>query len=748
MSENSNAAAWMDNFSDALICAVSAVNLFVSAVEQVQSATVSMTNDISTQILSMGDTSVNVAVTNVNVLNQSWQQLSQTIESTEQNIYANVSGQEELNQKVDEGTNKANKLQQAFMGFINKYATLGNLEKVLRFSDDLVMATARLDTVNDGMQTTQELQNMIYQSAQRSRSAYQETADTVVQMGMAAGDAFSGNEEMIGFVEQVNKQLTLAGADGSGDAMQQITQAMSDGVLSGEQYNSILEQAPDILQSIADYMGVPEEKLESMAAEGVITADILKSAMFASADETNARFANMPMTFSQIWTSIQNTASQAFQPILQRLSEIANSEGFQELVSYVVEVMAVLIGIMVKGFEFMAGIADFVIENWNLIVPIIAAVVAIFAAYNTVLAIANILSAISAVKEAFLAGTTLTQAAATAAATSAQTAFNAALLASPITWIVILIIALIAGIIALAHHFSGAGHIAQSVFGVICGWVNVAIQYFKNFGFMAANIALGIGKAIGALGFNIQAAFHNAICSVKAWWYDLLATALEVIEQICIGLNRLPFVEFDYSMISNAADKYVAKADDARNDKWEYKDISEAFDAGMSTFDAFEDGWAKDAYKKGCAAGDGFMESVGNFFSDVTNLDSLFPTDADNGYGGYGSEGYNGYGSEGYGEDGFGGSGEAMGDIGGGISEIADNTGAMADSMEMSEEDLEYLRDIAEQEAINRFTTAEITIEQTNNNTIKRGMDLDGVVSRLDTALGEAIDMMAEGVYA
>lgn len=710
MSENSNAAAWMDNFSDALICAVSAVNLFVSAVEQVQSATVSMTNDISTQILSMGDTSVNVAVTNVNVLNQSWQQLSQTIESTEQNIDENVKVQENLNQKVEEGTNKANKLQQAFKGFINKYATLDNLEKVLHFSDDLVMTTARLDTVNDGMQTTQELQNMIYQSAQRSRNAYQSTADTVIQMGMAAGDAFSGNEEMIGFVEQVNKQLAFAEAGDSGEVMQQITQAMSDGVLSGEQYNSILGQAPGILQSIADYMGVPQEKLESMAANGVITADILKSAMFASADETNARFANMPMTFDEIWTSIQNTASQAFQPILQRISEIANSEGFQELVNGIVQGMAILIGIIVKGFELIAGIAEFAIEHWDLIVPVIAGVAAAYVAYQAAVLIASI----------------------------AQMGFNLTLL-----MIVLAIGALIGLIIAVAKSFSGAGHIAQSALGVICGRVNITIQFFKNFGLLVANIALGIGSAIAALGFNIQAAFHNAICSVKAWWYDLLATALEVIEQICIGLNRLPFVEFDYSMISNAADKYAAKADDARNDKWEYKDISEAFDAGMSTFDAFEDGWAKDAYKKGCAAGDGFMESVGNFFSDVTNLDSLFPTDADNGYGGYGSEGDNGYG-----EDGFGGSGEAMGDIGGGISEIADNTGAMADSMEMSEEDLEYLRDIAEQEAINRFTTAEITIEQTNNNTIKRGMDLDGVVSRLDTALGEAIDMMAEGVYA
>ncbi|WWR16509.1 tape measure protein [Lachnospiraceae bacterium JLR.KK008] len=716
MSENSSAAVWADNFADALIRAVSAVDLFASAIEQIPSAAGSMANAVSNQILSVQQTSMNVAVTNINVLNQSWQQLSRTIESTEQNIDANVKVQEELNQKVEEGMSKAEKLKQAFMGFIKKYATMDHLEMAFKLSDDLTAATARLDMVNDGMQTTQELQNMVYQSAQRSRNAYQETADTVTQMGTMAGGAFSGNREMIGFVEQINKQFALAnlGATDTGEAMQQITQAMSDGVLSGEQYNSILAKAPNILQSIADYMGVPEEELKSMAAEGVITAEIMKAAMFASADETNARFANMPMTFSQIGTSIRNTASQAFQPILQRLSEIANSEGFQTLVNGIVQGMVILIGIMVRGFEFIAGIAELVIEHWDQIVPVIAGVAAAILAYHAAVLIASI----------------------------AQAAFNFVLLSCPLIQIVLLIGALIAGIIALAQNFSGVGHIAQSVFGVLCGWVNVAIQAVINFGLMVANIALGIGSAIGALAFNIMAAFHNAICSVKAWWYDLLATALKVIERICIGLNKLPFVEFDFSMISNAADEYEEKARTAESDKWEYKDISEAFDAGMSTFDAFEHGWAEEAYRDGSAVGDGFAERIDNILPDMSDPTSFFTADGGNGYGGYGNEGF-----DGYGEDWPGGFGGETGNIAGGVDEIAGNTGAMADSVEMSKEDLGYLRDIAEQEAINQFTTAEITIQQTNNNTIKRGMDLDGVVSRLDAALGEAIDMMAEGVY-
>ena len=267
--------------------------------------------------------------------------------------------------------------------------------------------------------------------------------------------------------------------------------------------------------------------------------------------------------------------------------------------------------------------------------------------------------------------------------------------------------------------------IANSGFGVITGGVNVVIQFFKNLGLTVANIALGIGNAIAALASNMMTAFHNAICSVQSWFYNLLSTALSVIEGICSALNKLPFVEFDYSGISSAADDYAAKASEAAGNKEDYQSISDAFNEGFTTFDAFQDGWASDAFNAGAAWGDGIADKVSNF-----SLSDVFgQTDIPN-VGDY-TSGFN---------DAIANSG-----VGDSIGNIDDNTGKIKDSLDVTEEDLKYLRDIAEQESINRFTTAEVTINQTNNNNVSSDTDLDGFITALDDAMGEAIESITEG---
>ena len=267
--------------------------------------------------------------------------------------------------------------------------------------------------------------------------------------------------------------------------------------------------------------------------------------------------------------------------------------------------------------------------------------------------------------------------------------------------------------------------IANSGFGVITGGVNVVIQFFKNLGLTVANIALGIGNAIAALASNMMTAFHNAIYSVQSWFYNLLSTALSVIEGICAALNKLPFVEFDYSGISSAADDYAAKASEAAGNKEDYQSISDAFNEAFTTFDAFQDGWASDAFNAGAAWGDGIADKVSNF-----SLSDVFgQTDIPN-VGDY-TSGFN---------DAIANSG-----VGDSIGNIDDNTGKIKDSLDVTEEDLKYLRDIAEQESINRFTTAEVTINQTNNNNVSSDTDLDGFITALDDAMGEAIDEVTNG---
>ena len=206
---------------------------------------------------------------------------------------------------------------------------------IIKTSDAVAQTKSRLDLMNDGMQSTQELQNMIYESAKRSRGAYLDTADAVAEMGILAGDAFSSNDEIIAFMEQVNKQFTISGtsAEGTQAAMLQLTQAMGAGVLRGEELNSVLEQAPTIVQTIAKHLGISTGQLREMASEGQITSEVVKEALLGAAEETNAKFESMPKTFGQIWTGFKNSAVMAFQTTLQKLNEIANSPAFDTLLS-------------------------------------------------------------------------------------------------------------------------------------------------------------------------------------------------------------------------------------------------------------------------------------------------------------------------------------------------------------------------------------------------------------------------------
>ena len=198
---------------------------------------------------------------------------------------------------------------------------------IVSMSDEMTQTTARLNLMNDGLQSTADLQELIYQSAMRSRGAYNATADAVAKMGLLAGDAFSSNQETIAFVEQLNKQFKIAGtsAEGQAAAMLQITQAMGSGVLRGEELNSVFEQAPTIIQSIADYLGVSVGEIRSMAQEGELTASVVKSALLSSAEETNQKFSEIPLTWSDVWTQASNMAIMALQPLLEAINWVANN---------------------------------------------------------------------------------------------------------------------------------------------------------------------------------------------------------------------------------------------------------------------------------------------------------------------------------------------------------------------------------------------------------------------------------------
>lgn len=677
---------------------------------------------------------LNRAVENMDVeaANQAYLRLSQTVGNTERYIRDNVDEQGRFNREIEEGTNEANSLMQTIKGAVAAYATIQTLSAALNLSDQLTSTTARMNLMNDGLQTTQDLQNMIYLSAERARGSYQATADAVSKLGLMAGDAFGSSQEIIAFMEQVNKQFTIAGTEAAGvdAAMLQLTQAMASGVLRGEELNSIFEQAPTIIQTIADYLDVPIGSIREMAAEGQITADIVKSAMFAAADETNAKFESMPKTFSQIWTSFQNTALMAFQPVLQRMNEIANSEAFQTFVNNAIEGLSMVAGIALEIFDLLVGVAGVVADNWSWLSPIIYGVAAALAVYygwllltkGAEMAMAAV-HGIVAVAKGIMAAATMLVTGATWAETTAQYGLNAAMYACPIVWIIILIIALIAlfyAAVAAVNKFAGT---SVSATGIICGAFMVALAFIGNIFVALWNLVVDvfvlIYNLVATVANFIGNVFTDPIGAICRLFFDLADTVLGILQALASAIDAI-FGSNLAGSVQGWRDSLGGWVDDTFGKGEEVMAKMNADDIKLGRFEYGE------AWDAGYSFGEGIDQSIANF-----DPSSLFDTNVP------GADDYANLGSYGSG----------IGGIGSGVDDIAGNTGKIADSMDITEEDLKYLRDIAEQEAVNRFTTAEITIEQTNHNTVSGKMDLDGIVSGLTDAANEAVDKIAEGVH-
>ena len=618
-------------------------------------------------------------------------------------------------------------MQTGTQGAVNLVSQIGKLaaaagagigiKKLIGLSDQMTSTTARLSFLVDDGGSVDELEAKIMASAQRSRAAYLDTASAIASMGANAGAAFSSNDELIAFMEQVNRQFTIGGASAQGQAaaMLQLTQAMAAGALRGEELNSILENAPGIARAIEQYMGIAEGSIKQYAQEGQVTAEVVKNALFSVADETNAKFESMPMTWAQIWTNMQNRALSALTPILGKLNAIANSEQFDKVVNGALRAFGVIatVGAALLGVLFNVGSA--IVDNWSVIEPIImAAATALGIYYGVVLAlniaqaIQNGLKAQAAFQEKVHAAALAMSTGATFTATVAQYGLNAALLACPITWIVVGVLALTAAVVAIIRYLDLFGAKSTSVLGTFMGALNVAKQFVFNVG-------AGIRDAFFACCSDVGIAFHNVISNVRGWFYGLLSTALTVVEGICAALNKLPFVEFDYSGISAKADEYAAKSAEAYGNVKEYESVKDAWGS------AWSDGWQEDAFKAGAAWGDGIMDKVSNVLNPGNALDM----------------------------DGLLGSGFDLSSIADNTGLTADNTGKTADALAVTEEQLEYLRDIAERDAINRFTTAEVKIDMTGmTNRIDGSADLDGVISQLTEGFTEALVTAAEGVHA
>lgn len=629
-----------DGMTPGLRSITNALNITISSFEAMQRAS---SNAIDTSSIQAARAELNRAEIAFNEIEQQIRQADQA--------------QQEFNNDIRNSHGLMDKLKSMAMSLGAAFGA----KKIIELADNMAQTNARLDLINDGLQTTAELQDKIVASAQRARASYQATADVVSKLGLLAGDAFKSNDEMIAFAELMQKAFTVSGASIQEQtaAMYQLTQAMAAGRLQGDEFRSIMENAPMLAQAIAKYTGKSIGELREMSSEGLITADIIKNAMFAAADETNKKFAEMPMTFGQIGTIVGNTLLQTFEPVIQGIG---------------------------KG-------AQWIYDNWSTLEPIFWGLTAAVGAYAAITAI---------------------QTAVTWLSVEANRALIATMLSNPVLWIALAIGVLIGMIYKWVQSVGGleiAWKIAMN--GILTAWDWVKIGFFTGVYWVLDlwdKMKLGIMKASVA----IQNFMGDMKAGVLSILQNMVNSAIGIINDFINILNKIPGVSIDTiqkvtfgttAQMENDAAKRAREAD-LQNFKNNIEAGMAARDAALSQmkYDAITATAQRQAEINAMRAETAAKEANTGFSFDYDNMMNN-------------------------------------------IADIAGNTARMADSMEISEESLEYMRDLAEQQAINRFTTAEINIEMNNENHINSELDLDGIVAHLEDKVYETMVIAAEGVH-
>lgn len=704
------------------------------------------------------------------------------IRQVEQEITRANNSQNNLNDSVRNGSS-------AFDGILGKakqlfgiYAMIRGVGSIMNLSDTMTNTNARLSMVNDGLQTADELNKMIFQSAERSRGSYAATADAVAKFGLNARSAFGNTKEIIAFAEQLNKKFVIAGTETASinSAMLQLTQALGAGALRGEEFNAVFEAAPNIIQSIADYMKVPEGKMKELASQGKITADIVKNALITSANETNKIFETMPYTFAQLFTSVKNHSFMIFGQIHKKIQKtftsdhikvfaqdfvdamyvignsvynvassflsIFDSQGFQQFATGALTAFTLIVQAVGSVFIIINNLFNTIMSGFPMIAPIIMGIVTAFMLYKgavMALAISKMIAGVSTQWFNFqMVQTAIAHDLATGATWRqiiAQYGLNAALYACPITWIimgVIMIIAIFYAAVAAVNKFAGTTYSAT---GIIVGVIFAAAAAIANIFIAILNTVIGVVGAIWNAMASVAEFFGNVfndpVGSIIRLFMNMGNVVLDIIKSIAsamdalVGTNLAGGISKFQNTLQKFADDKLGKQSFKieRFDASKYKiprfEYGKAFNAGNKIGQGLENKakdmfdinkWGEDARKK-LELDDLLNDKYG-----LGNLNDMLANNPAAGAGGNGNKPQR---------------------------DTAANTAKMAKSMVASEEDLKYLRDVAEQEAITKMTSVELKIEMTNHNSINSELDLDGIVDHLGTVVEERMAVAAEGLH-
>ena len=614
---------------------------------------------------------------------------------------------EQMGQRMQSSVSSAGSLTSMLKNAAAAVGGVAAAKKVFDLSDELTNTTARLNMMNDGLQSTEQLQQRIFQSAQRARADYSATSDVVAKLGQRAGDAFSNNGETIQFAENLNKLFVIAGASQAemSSASLQLTQALGSGVLRGEELNAVFEAAPNVIQTIADYMGVPIGQIRDMASEGEITADNVKNALLGATDEIDAKFNSMPTTIGQVWTSIKNQALMEFQPILQQINQIVNSQKFQSFVTGAVNALSTVAEVAMTAFQWLANIGAFIYDNWSWIEPVVWAVVTAILAYNAVQGISNALISASAFASDLKTAALARESGVTFLATVKQYGFNAALLACPITWIVAGIGVLVGALAIFTNVMNESYGLSLSFAGMLGGSLMVILAALGNLVIMIYNFVIERVLTV----WNIIAEFVNFFANV---WTDPLGsvvrlfvgifdTILAIIETVAGAIGSLfgqdwssGIQGFRDDMNAAIEEQFGTGAVDVTVDEkmlsLDYINYDDAFDAGYYLGDQMF----------GDTGNSGFQYDPNDFVFDDSpagTADDPIHTEVDN-------------------------------------------------DINIADEDLQLMRDVAEARYVQNFVTLTPTV-QVSGNTINEKADIDSIVGEIEYRLESEFAASAEGVY-
>ncbi|EQE56568.1 tape measure protein [Clostridioides difficile] len=730
---------------------------------------------------------------------QSLNNIESILTRIEQKIGRNANEQENFNNSIKRGSEASSVLVSRLKNIAGMYIGIKGIESITRAADTIASTKARLNLMNDGLQTTEQLNKMIYLSAQSARASYADTAAQVSKLGILAGDAFGSSAEVVKFAELMNKSFVIGGTSASeaSAAMYQLTQAMAAGKLQGDEFRSIMENAPLLAEKIAQSMGKGKEALKDLSRTGAITADVVRNALFKASAEIEKKFESMPITFSQALVMMKNDAYMIFGQTLGKISGALQSVRFSEIVvsmrnvmiaisSNIYDTLNIIKNILNSDFfsDFVQGITlgavliiqglggitnaalsvvNIFAQNWSIIAPIVYGVIAAIGIYTIAtiaLAVANKVASLSAswfnfqmtqtvIMHELATGVTWMQVA-------AQYGLNAALYACPLTWIVlgfIAVIAVVFMVVAAINHFAGT---SLTALGVIVGAVFAAVATIQNIMIGLLNGCIFVNEAI-ANGWNqcvylmkqaiakgvifiiekmasLNDSVNSAGNALGKAFIDGANIAIRGVNKLIDLLNKIPGIDIgkvgeatftpvkaDNSYIKQQIDslnRWVGNAPEKITlERMGYKNIGAAFE-------------------KGNALGTKWQNAISNKLKDTFDINKMLE-DAKDKLGLKDLWDKNKYGLD---------NGIGSSDLGKSAKDTAGNTAKMAKTMDKSQEDLKYLRDIAEQEVINRFTGVNIKIDMNNTNNINSEADVDGIVNVLTEKLNDAMVVSAEGI--